>query len=326
MRNKILELLRANTSTYLSGEEIASQLGVSRTALWKHMQELKNAGYEIASHARKGYQLIAAPERLLADTIGNGLNTKLIGSAFVCFDNVKSTNDEAKALARKGAVNGTVVVSEAQSVGKGRMERSFFCPEGGIWFSVILRPDFLPMEAPKCTLLAAVAVTKAMRKQGLEAGIKWPNDIICQGKKLTGILTEMSAEMDKINYVVIGTGINVNIPAASFPEELQDKASSMSALLGHDVPKIAFFQDVLRNMEKLYLEIEANGFKELLQQWRHYSITLGQEINVIGVKETFSGIARDIDDDGALLVETQQGLRKVLAGDVSIRPRNKQVK
>ena len=132
--------------------------------------------------------------------------------------------------------------------------------------------------------------------------------------------------MDKINYVVIGTGINVNIPAASFPEELQDKASSMSALLGHDVPKIAFFQDVLRNMEKLYLEIEANGFKELLQQWRHYSITLGQEINVIGVKETFSGIARDIDDDGALLVETQQGLRKVLAGDVSIRPRNKQVK
>ena len=208
-----------------------------------------------------------------------------------------------------------------QSTGKGRLERSFFCPRGGVWFSVILRPPFLPQEAPKCTLLAAVAVAKAMQELGVEAGIKWPNDIYCQGRKLTGILTEMSAEMDRINYVVIGTGINVNIPLQSFPEDLQDKAGSMSQLLGHEVDRVAFLQRVLQHMEALYIDVLKNGFAGLLDQWRQHSITLGQEINVLGLQETFAGVAKDIDADGALLVETPGGLRRVLAGDVSIRPR-----
>lgn len=322
MRSKILELLRSGQNGCISGEEIANQLGVSRTAVWKHIKELKAAGYNIESKARSGYCLTGTPDRLLPELITHNLPTRLLGQSVISYEEVRSTNDEAKKAAAAGADEGTVVVSEVQSTGKGRLERSFFCPRGGIWFSVILRPPFFPQEAPKCTLLSAVAVAKAMHELGVEAGIKWPNDVYCQGRKLTGILTEMSAEMDRINYVIIGTGINVNIPLESFPEDLQDKAGSLSYLLGHEVDRVAFLQRVLQHMEDLYLDVLKNGFAGLLDQWRRYSITLGQEINVLGLQENFAGVARDIDDDGALLVETDGGIRRVLAGDVSIRPRN----
>lgn len=320
MRGTILDLLRSRQGQFTSGEEIANQLGVSRTAIWKHIKELKLAGYEIESYARSGYQLVGTPDRLLPELVGHQLGTQFLGQNIIHYDMVESTNEIAKKLARQGAAHGTVVVSEEQSVGKGRMDRQFCCPQGGIWFSVILRPTILPQEAPKCTLLAAVAVAKAMAKFGLEAGIKWPNDILYQGKKLTGILTEMSAEIDKINYVVIGTGINVNIPQEVFPAEIQDKAGSMLSILGEPVDRLSFFQEVLRNLEELYLKVMKEGFADLLQQWRQYSITLGQEIEVIGLDERYTGRAKDIDIDGALLVETATGIRKVLAGDVSIRP------
>lgn len=321
MRAKILELLRSKHGGCVSGAEIASQLGVSRTAVWKHINELKLAGYNIESRARSGYCLLDCPDRLLPELITHDLPTRLLGQSVVSYEDIPSTNDEAKRLAAQGADEGTVVVSEEQSVGKGRLERSFFCPAGGLWFSVILRPDFLPQEAPKCTLMAAVAVAMAMRDLGLEAGIKWPNDIYCQGRKLTGILTEMSAEMDRINYLVVGIGINANIPLASFPEDIKDKAGSMSGILGHDIDRVAFLQKILTCMEQLYVDVLKNGFAQVLEQWRKYSITLGQLIDVVGVQEQFAGQAEDIDADGALLVRTDGGLRRVLAGDVSIRPR-----
>lgn len=321
MRAKILELLRSKHGGCVSGAEIASQLGVSRTAVWKHINELKLAGYNIESRARSGYCLLDCPDRLLPELITHELPTRLLGHSVVSYEDIPSTNDEAKRLAAHGADEGTVVVSEVQSVGKGRLERSFFCPAGGLWFSVILRPDFLPQEAPKCTLMAAVAVAMAMRDLGLDAGIKWPNDIYCHGRKLTGILTEMSAEMDRINYLVVGIGINANIPVASFPEDIKDKAGSMSGILGHDVDRVAFLQKILTYMEQLYVDVLKNGFAQVLEQWRKYSITLGQLIDVVGVQEQFAGQAEDIDADGALLVRTDGGLRRVLAGDVSIRPR-----
>ena len=203
MRSKILELLRSKHGNCISGAEIASQLGVSRTAVWKHINELKSAGYHIESKARSGYCLLECPDKLLPELVKHNLSTSFMGQNVISYEDIPSTNNEAKVLAAQGAVEGTVVVSEAQSTGKGRLERSFFCPAGGLWFSVILRPDFLPQEAPKCTLMSAVAVARAMRDMGLDAGIKWPNDIYCQGRKLTGILTEMSGEMDSISYLVV---------------------------------------------------------------------------------------------------------------------------
>ncbi|WP_297963395.1 biotin--[acetyl-CoA-carboxylase] ligase [uncultured Anaerovibrio sp.] len=322
MRQGILALLREAGDSYLSGEYIADKLGVSRTAVWKHINELKAMGYNIDSQARNGYRLLGTPDRLLPEVIGHELGNEVIGSRIVAFEDIDSTNNEAKKMAAHGYPDGTVVVAESQNTGKGRLDRSFFCPRGGIWFSVILKPDFLPQEAPKCTLLAAVAITEAMRQFGLEAGIKWPNDILYQGRKLVGILTEMSAEIDRINYVVIGMGINAIIDEAAFPDDIKDKAGSMSMFLG-EFNRVAFFQEVLRRLEACYLQARNEGFAGILDRWRALSITLGADINVLGINEKFAGRAVDIDEDGALLVQPQGSdtIRKVYAGDVSIRPR-----
>lgn len=324
MRSSILKLLREAGKGYVSGEEIAGQLGVSRTAVWKHIQELREAGYDIASHSRSGYSLREAPDLLLPNEIQHGLTTRFIGKNIVHYEEVSSTNIEAKRLAADGAPEGTVVVSEAQNTGRGRMERGFFSPKGkGIWFSVILRPHFLPQEAPKCTLLAAVSVARAMEKFGLKADIKWPNDILYEGKKLVGILTEMNAEMDRINYVVIGTGINVNIMPEDFPEDIRSVATSLAIMKGEKLPRVAFFREVLTALEELYDLARSKGFAPVLDEWRRYTITLGQEVDVIGINEKFFGVAADIDTEGALLVDTPEGRRRVLAGDVSIRTKKR---
>ena len=325
MRNKILQILRQSGNKYMSGEEMAEKLGVSRAAVWKHIKEMRSQGYNIESLARNGYILREAPDAMLSGEISNGLETKTIGCRIICHEEIDSTNNAAKRLAREGAAEGTVVVAESQTGGKGRLERQFFSPKGkGIWFSVVLRPKFLPQEAPKCTLLAAVAVARAMTEFGLKPGIKWPNDLLYDNKKLVGILTEMSAEMDGINYIVIGTGINVNIAPEEFPEELRSVATSLSQMKGANLPRVKFFQAVLRALDDLYAKVQAEGFAPVLKEWRQYSITLGQEGKVIGVRdgEVYYGKAVDIDDEGALLVDTAAGRQRVLAGDVSIRPKN----
>lgn len=325
MRSEILEILRQAGDTYISGEEIASRLGVSRTAVWKHIRELREAGYEIVSQSRSGYSLREAPDRLLPSEIRHGLGTRRIGCEIQAFDVVDSTNNEARRLAMAGAAEGTVVVAEQQNGGKGRLDRQFFSPSGkGIWFSVILRPPFLPQEAPKCTLMAAVAVARAMQEFGLRAGIKWPNDILYENKKLVGILTEMSAEMEGINYIIIGIGVNVNILPEDFPEDIRKSATSLAIMKGDTLPRVKFFQALLQAMDDLYDEVLAGGFGPVMQEWREYSITLGQDVRVIGVRdgEVFNGRAVDIDPEGALLVDTAQGQRRVLAGDVSIRPQH----
>ena len=322
MRSSILELLR-NTSGYISGEEIAKKMNVSRTAIWKHIRELKQAGYAIESHSRSGYSLVKTPDLLLPNEIKSILKTKRLGKNIKHFDDLVSTNIEAKQLAASGAEEGTIVVSEAQNGGRGRLSRGWYSPaHKGIWFSIILRPTLLPQDAPKCTLMAAVAITKAIDKiTGIKCGIKWPNDILYNGKKLVGILTEMNAEMEGINYIVIGTGINVNIEKDEVPDELKDIVMSLSQIAGERIDRLALLAEVLVQLEVIYDEALTNGFGEILEEWRKYSITLGQEVNVIGIDKTFSGLAMDIDADGALLVKTEKEVKRVLAGDVSIRPK-----
>lgn len=324
LRSRILELLRKAGEAYMSGEEIAGKLGVSRTAVWKHVKELREAGYKIKSRSRSGYTLEETPDCLLPGEIKNGLRTRFVGKDIVFFEEVDSTNRVAKQLAQKGAAAGAVVVAEAQGKGRGRLERPYFSPAGkGIWFSVILRPHILPQEAPKCTLLAAVAVAMAMKRFGLKAEIKWPNDILHEGKKLTGILTEMSAELDRVNYIVIGTGVNVNMEEKDFPEELRGKATSLAIMKGEKLPRVAFFQAVLEALDELCTVLEEDGFAPIVARWREYAVTLGQDVHVIGAtgRGSFDGRAVDIDEEGALLVETADGVRRVLAGDVSIRPK-----
>lgn len=323
MRTKILELLRKCPEEYLSGEEISRQLEVSRTAIWKHMQTLKQAGYEIEAHPRQGYRLQNRPDLLLPYEIRETLCSKVLGQKDIFyFSEIESTNNEAKKQANQGCPEGAIVLSEAQNKGRGRLSRGWFSPMGkGIWLSVVLRPPFNPYDAPKCTLLTAVAVTKAIQKVvKVECGIKWPNDILYQGKKLVGILTEMSAEIDAINHVVIGMGINVNIDQQEFPSELQEIATSLSIITGREISRLSLLNAVLTELEEEYNKVIQCGFEEMLNEWRKLSVTLGKNVNVVGSGRDFSGLAIDIDQDGALLVQTEDCLERVLAGDVSIRP------
>ncbi|MBR4151688.1 MAG: biotin--[Selenomonadaceae bacterium] len=322
MRKTIVEMLKNAGENFVSGETIAGELGISRTAVWKHIQKLREYGYEIISSARCGYKLKDAPDLLLPSEIQIGLETKIIGKEMVYHPSVDSTNRIAKALAYHGAAEGTIVVAEEQENGKGRLDRNFYSPRGkGIWFSLVLRPKFLPHEAPQCTLMAAVVVAEAMARFNLKPEIKWPNDILFDGRKLVGILTEMTCEIGKINYVVIGVGINVNITRDEFPEELRDRATSLSEMNGEKISRVEFFRAVLEEFDKIYGDVTESGFGEVFKLWRKYSVTLGKDIKVVSADggETFTGKALDLNSEGALVVETADGLRTVYAGDVSIR-------
>lgn len=323
MRKKILELLRKSGERPLSGEEISRQLEVSRTAIWKHIQTLKNEGYDIESVPKKGYILKESPNRLFPQEILSRLQTRWLGHNICYRDSIDSTNTLAKGLANEGCPNGLVVVAEEQGAGKGRLSRGWISPYAkGIWFSVVLKPPFLPQEASKCTLLAAVAVVKAVNKiAGVHAAIKWPNDILLMGRKLVGILTEMNAEFGHINYVVIGTGINTNATPDDYPEDVKDIAVSVADAATEQFTRVDLLCDILKNMEDLYEKALLDGFAPILEEWRKYSCTLGQKVKVMAPDCTYFGKAEDIDEDGLLIVRKVDGtLEKVMAGDVSIRP------
>ncbi len=322
MRKTIVELLKNAGGGFISGESIAGELGISRTAVWKHIQKLRENGYEILSRERHGYKLKDAPDLLLPSEIQIGLDTEIIGKEMHYQPSVDSTNRLAKKLAYNGAADGAIVVAEEQTGGKGRLDRNFYSPRGkGIWFSVILRPNLLPKDAPKCTLMAAVAIAEAMKRFDLRAEIKWPNDIMFDGRKLVGILTEMTGEIGKVTYIVIGVGINVNISRDEFPDELKDIAASLSEISGYEISRVKLFRAVLEEFDKLYREVNAAGFDKIIQRWKEYNITLGKNIRVISAIDgkSFTGKAVDLNADGALVVETETGRRSVYAGDVSIR-------
>lgn len=321
MRNEILEYFQKADGAFVSGEQISKALNVSRTAIWKQINVLKNRGYIFESSTRKGYRLLYAPDLLTPLEIATALRTEAFGHHVTYLETTRSTNEEAKRLAREGAEEGTVVIAEEQTTGHGRLARGFYSPYAkGIWFSLILRPKFLPMEAAKCTLLAAVGVCRAIRRMGLpDCGIKWPNDILIHGKKLVGILTEMSASMEKIDYIVIGIGINTGAKREEFPEAFRDTATSFLNE-GIDVSRKQLLAAVLYELEEEYKLAQTEGFDKVLKDWEKLSVTIGQDVRVIFNDDSFTGRATGIDRDGCLLVDTGKETKRVIAGDVSIRP------
>jgi BirA family biotin operon repressor/biotin-[acetyl-CoA-carboxylase] ligase len=322
MREKIIKFLRDNTGTPVSGEEISKQLHISRTAVWKHVQQLKQAGYDIKAAYKKGYTLYAPPDLLLPAEITARLTTKWLGRRIIYQNSLQSTNDLAKQIALDNCPHGAVVVAEEQTGGRGRIARGWFSPLGkGIWFSIVLRPPLPPEEASKFTLLMAVALSQTFAVYpGLPIGVKWPNDIMYEDKKLVGILTEMNAEMEAINYLVVGTGINVSVPRGIFPDDIKDKAASLNDFSPVPVQRVRLFADILKTFEDMYDKVLREGFAPALDEWRKYSVTLGRRVKVAAPGEVFCGQALDIDESGALLVERENGrTERVLAGDVSIR-------
>ncbi|MGI6678195.1 MAG: biotin--[acetyl-CoA-carboxylase] ligase [Dehalobacterium sp.] len=319
MKNQVLQFLKEQED-YLSGEEISRRLGISRTAVWKQINTLKKEGYEIASQTRLGYRLIHLPDRLYPAEIQDYLRTKLVGRNIIYRGSVDSTNNLARQTGESGFVDGTVIVAEEQVAGKGRLGRSWHAPFGtGISLSLLVRPAIPVVDAPKITLLTGVAVARGLEEiTGLKTGIKWPNDLLIQGKKVSGILTEIKADMDQIHYLIVGIGINVNEPA--FPEELQETATSLYLETGHIVSRVQIVAAVLNHWEKIYQTFLTQGFSALRDQWKKHAVTLGKDVSVRTINNRIFGRAVDIDEEGLLLVQDENHqIHRIIAGDVTLR-------
>lgn len=319
MRQDILEYLLEHKGQYVSGQKISELFGISRTAVWKHIHVLKERGYIIESFTKKGYCLQQAPELLQVDKLKQNLEGHLLGNTIYYYEKVDSTNNICKRFGMTDAPEGTIVIAEEQTGGRGRLERSFMSPFAkGLWFSILFRPPFAPMESSKMTLLAAVAVAKAVKKKGLSCQIKWPNDILVGSKKLVGILTELNASMESINYLVMGIGINTDISKKEVPRDLKKIVTSFEM---EEVPvnRMDLLQDILSQLEHYYDIAKEVGFGPILEEWRTLSGMLHQNVAVMSHGKEYEGQAIDIDDDGNLLVQTDRGIQKVIAGDVRVR-------
>lgn len=320
MKNNVLKILKMNKGEFISGEKISDELKISRAAVWKHINALKDMGYNIESVSKKGYKINSEPDILSYDEICEYLDTETIGRSYYYYDTIDSTNNECKRKARDNFQHGTVLVAEAQTMGKGRIGRRWSSPKGtGIWMSVLLKPNISPMEASKLTLLGAVAIYNAFEEMNIKSQIKWPNDVVINGKKVCGILTEMNAEIDMINYVILGIGINVNTEI--FPEDIVDKATSIRNETGKIIDRKILIGKVMNNIEALYYKfLKDNDFKYILNQSRKASVVIGKEVKIITRVTEEIGRAIDIDDDGHLIVELQDGTKKnIMSGEVSVR-------
>lgn len=318
MKKKVLTLLKESDG-YLSGQDICEKLEVSRTAIWKVMKQLREEGYQIESASNRGYRLLEVPDRLTEAELGSRLENSLFGKNIIYKEEIDSTNIEIKRQAEAGALEGTLAVAEFQRQGKGRRGRAWSSPKGsGIWMSFLLRPQLRPENASSLTLVAALAVSRAIEKvAGLSAQIKWPNDLVIGGKKICGILTEMSSEMDFIHYAVVGIGINANIK--EFPEELP-YATSLFIEGGREYNRAELAAVVLKEFESCYQEFLAEeSLERLLSDYNSRLVNRGSQVQVIKGDESLSGIARGVNAQGGLLVETESGIETILSGEVSVR-------
>ncbi|MCX5686414.1 MAG: biotin--[acetyl-CoA-carboxylase] ligase [Candidatus Omnitrophica bacterium] len=317
---KILGILRSNADSHVSGEEMCGLAGISRAAIWKHIEKLRGEGYDIEASPHLGYRLVGIPDSLIPDEIKWKLKTKLIGKSVISYKKVDSTNTVAYGLAEKGMKEGAVILAEEQALGKWRQGRRWVSPsKGGIYLSCILRPHITPNEIPKITLLSAVAAAKSIRLcTALDAMIKWPNDILINNRKVCGILTEMKAEQDMIDFIIIGIGINVNTPirllpkgASSLKEELRRGARA------EDVSRVELTRRLLENLESGYFLMKKHGFRPIIDEWKELSAMPGSRIKVIMQNRQFEGQVHDIDEQGSLVVRTESGvLEKVSSGDI----------
>ncbi|MCX5704919.1 MAG: biotin--[acetyl-CoA-carboxylase] ligase [Candidatus Omnitrophica bacterium] len=314
MNERIIEFLKKKDG-YVSGDAIAQRLGITRQGLWKHIQELKELGYDIVAVPHLGYKIESIPDRLFPFEVTRDLDTKFTGKKIHYYEAVPSTMDLAMELGMKGSPEGTVVLAETQTKGKGRLGRIWFSPKyKGIYLSLILRPKFSPQRTPLLTLLSAVSICEAIKEHcGIDSQIKWPNDILIHNKKVAGILTELNAEMDEVNFVIIGIGLNVNNEKKS----LISGSTSLREAREEEISRVALLQEILRRIEANYIHFEQKGPKVIIDKWREYSVTLGKRVKVYSHREHIEGQAVNIDIDGGLMVRKDSGLTvKVMAGDV----------
>ena len=328
MKYEILQALKEAAPEYVSGEELSRLLGVTRTTVWKCINELRKLDYAIEASSRNGYRLVSKPDRLNGFEVAHRLGTAVVGRNVLYFDTLDSTNNHAKMLASGGCEDGTVIIAGNQTAGRGRIGKSWNSQENkGVYMTVVLRPAIPPEKIQLLTLAAAVAVVDAVRSVcGVEAGIKWPNDVVLEGKKICGILTEMNCEMDIVNFAVLGIGINYSQTSADFPEELRDRAVSVLAHLqargiqGNPPGRIDLARAVLTELDKGYALLTGGDEGRIVEMWKRRSVTIGREVGIRHRDGSFTGTAVDITSDGRLVVSCSDGaVREVVSGEISVR-------
>ena len=315
----ILSRLKADFGQYVSGEELAKIAGMTRAGIWKYIEQLRSRGYEIESAPHRGYRLTRLTPFLYPDEIHDGLKTKFFGSTIDFQFEVDSTNVRARALAVQGAAEGTVVLAEYQSGGKGRLGRNWNSPPGqGLWVSLVLRPKLPMAELAGINLLTAVAMSRAIREvTGVQIDIKWPNDLVYHGRKLAGILAEVSGEMDRIHYLIVGIGVNVHQSVADFPPELSDRAASLRMILDVVPSRKELLQAFLSHFEQAYLKLSESGLGDVISYARQHSATLGRMVKINrGFGSAVTGEALDLAPDGSLLLRTDDGVITLHAGEI----------
>lgn len=317
----ILSALRAEASG-VSGGELARKLGISRAAVWAHIDALRKIGYEIEAGPHLGYRLLNVPDVLHADDMYSRLGqTRVIGREIQVFEETTSTNDLMARLARGGVKEGVVIFAESQTKGRGRLGRTWISPaRKGLWFSVLLRPNIQPQAATQLTIASATALTRAITQQtGIAPEIKWPNDILIRGKKIAGILTEMSAELDHLKEVILGIGIDVNMEANDLPVALRKIATSIRIESGQMVDRAGLAVAILRELDRDYERIKRGEFEMVAEEWRHHCSTLGSHVSIRVGERVIRGRAESLDADGALLLRGQHGhLERIIGGDVTM--------
>jgi len=311
---EIIRILKEADGKPVSGEELGERLGVSRAMVWKYISSLKEGGYEIESSPKTGYILKVVPDMLYPEEIKDGLNTTLIGNNIFYFAELESTNSFAKEMAKE-AEEGTVVIAESQKKGRGRLGRNWQSPKGGVNLSVILKPNIPLDHAARLTLMTGLAAANTIRSLGLDARIKWPNDVLIKDKKVCGILTEVDAEMEQVDYIIIGIGINANVNVDDFPPGIRENATSLQKELGTEVNRVEFVQKLLYEIEQQYIKFKTQEFSAILSEWINLSDTIGKNVTIMTPSKMVEGKAIGITDTGAISVRTKDGKRvNLIAG------------
>ncbi|MGL6197358.1 MAG: biotin--[acetyl-CoA-carboxylase] ligase [Lachnospiraceae bacterium] len=320
MKADILKRLR-ESDEYISGQQLCEEFGVSRTAVWKVVSRLKEEGYQVEAVRNKGYRIAAWPDVITEEAVGSLLSTRWAGRPIIYFEETDSTNTQAKKLGDQDAGHGTLVIAESQSGGKGRRGRGWMSPaKGNIYMTILLRPDIEPSRAPMLTLVMAHSAAAAIHQiTGLATQIKWPNDVIVERKKVCGILTEMSAEIDYINHVVIGIGINTNM--LDIPTELAEKATSLAIEKGQQIERAALAAAIINQFEKDYeIFMESSNLCGLKDSYNRILVNKNKEVMIQEVNQEFRGEALGINESGELIVRREDGsLQQIFAGEVSVR-------
>lgn len=324
LNEDLVTLFREHEGEFLSGEVLAERLGVSRTTIWNHIRALEKLGYEFAAQTHLGYTLRRPPDRMLPQEIVSRLTTRFVGRSIHYHEETASTNDVAIGLAAAGAEEGTVVVAEKQTSGRGRFGRKWFSPPGkNLILSLVLRPPFLPGRASQVAITTAVAAAVSLRDLfDLPALIKWPNDIYIRGRKTGGILTELSAELDRIHHIVVGVGMNLNMTEDEVPAHLRTNCTSVLIETGNRCDRIQVAVTFLEELERRYRSLLKEGFSPIADEWVALSLSLGQRIEARSEGRLYSGYPAGLDEDGSLLLRLDSGItRRISGGDIRILSR-----